>query len=384
MKLRLICSGLSQLPLRAEEAGGEGGVRLPRVFLARDSQQFLPDFALLLLADEILMDRLTFEGLVRGQILSGPTVPLLARLLHQEGFVRLEDFGSVGGASTSPLAAGLPGDLAALETWIPIVREWLTAWQTHYEGIQLTLRPGIKEMREGLAAGKPLELDYAPQASKFLHDTGGRFQMASFYAEESLPSAGAGLNEEQRAELQTLLSEKLGFTRGNLGLGQEFGAAVHDWCDLEPFYREIVARTGKSARDEKLESVPQRLFEIPLPEFTFWHPDNILRALNDPQVRQLREVIRESIATKKPVEPKLIKTGLSALKNLDRGIVEVRLVTANIAGAPKRPARSAKVAPAGEALLADSVLLLTSRSVDARRPKKVQADRAGESGGGSG
>ena len=59
MKLRLMCSGLSHLPLRAEEGGGECGVLLPRVFLARDSQQFLPDFALLLLMDEILMNRLT-------------------------------------------------------------------------------------------------------------------------------------------------------------------------------------------------------------------------------------------------------------------------------------------------------------------------------------
>jgi hypothetical protein len=371
MKLRLICSGLSQLPLRAEEAGDEAGVRLPRVFLARDSQQFLPDFALLLLADEILMDRLTFEGLIRGQILSGPTVPLLARLLQQEGFIRLEDFASAGRAATNPLAARLPGDLAALETWIPAVREWLAAWQAHYEGIQLTLRPVIKEMREGVAAGKAPKLDYAQQASKFLHDTGGRFQMASFYAEESLPSATGSLNEEQRFELQTLVSEKLGFTRGNLALGQEFGAAVHDWCDLEPFYREIVTRAAKSAGDEKWESEARRLFEIPLPEFTFWHPDNVLRALNDPQVRQLREVIRESIATKKPVEPKQFKTGLSALKNLDHGIVGVRLVTANLAGAPRRPERAAKVAPSGEALLADSVLLLTSRSVDARRPKKT-------------
>ncbi len=369
MKLRLICSGLSHLPRLVEEGDNDGFGRLPRVFLARDSQQFLPDFALLLLADEVLMDRLTFDGLIRGQIQSGPAVPLLARLLQQEGFLRLENLETAGRAHERELAAALQADLEALESWVPTVREWFSTWKAHYQGIQVTLRPVIKQMRDAVTAGQQPESDYSHQASKFIHDTGGRYQMANFYAEESLPPEGGGLDDDRRAELQTLLTEQLRFARGNLCLGQEYGAALHDWCDLEPFYQEIVTREGRLAGAGKPGRVTRRLFELPLPEFSFWHPDNVLRALNDPRVRQLREKFKESIVARKPLGQRAAEEVLGAIRRFDHGVTNVRLVSATLTAAPKPRESPAKAVPRGDSLLADSSLLLTSRSLDAQRPK---------------
>ena len=369
MKLRLLCCGLSQLPRLADEENA-GGYRLPRVLLARDSQQFLPDFALLLLADEILMDRMTYEGLIRGQIQSGPTVPLLARVLHQEGFLRLEDFDAIGHAQESQLAASLDADLEALESWIPTVRKWFDAWQAHYEGIQATLRPAIKQMRDAAAAGCPVALDYSHQASKFIHDTGGRYQMAAFYAEESLPPAGESLDDDRQIELRTMLSEELRLARGQLGLCQELGAALHDWCDLEPFYQEIVARSGASGGKGKPARQAHRVFELSLPEFSFWHPDNVLRALTDPRVRQWRDKVRESIAAKKPLGLREAEEILAAIRRFDHGVTATRLVTATMSTPPKRREKPTFAAPHADAVFGDAVLLLTSRSRDAQAPPK--------------
>ena len=370
MKLGLICSGLSHLPRQAEEGAGEGVARLPRVFLARDSQQFLPDFALLLLVDELVMDRTTFAGLIRGLIQSGPTVPLLARFLHQEGFIRLENLEAASRARESQLAAVLQENLRSVESWVPTVREWFLAWHAHYQGIQTTLRPSINLMREAVAAGRTTETDCSQQTSKFIHDTGGRYQMAKFYAEESLPPEGGCLDESHSTELRTLLTEQLLFAHGNLHLCQEFGAALHDWCDLEPFYREIISRTSKSAQGWKFTSDAPSLFELPLPEFSFWHPDNVLRALNDPQVRHLRKMIKTGIAARKPLEHAAVIAVLDSIRRFDSGITTVRLVSATIAAAPKRRLRRTGVVPREDNILADSLLLLTSRSLDAQRPNK--------------
>ena len=370
MKLGLICSGLSHLP-RSGEEGENQGCRLPRVLLARDSQQFLPDFALLLLVDQILMDRRTFEGLLRGQVLSGPTVPLLARLLHQEGFLRLEDFEGVGRAQESHLAALLQADVAALESWVPTVRAWFSAWQSHYQGIQGTLRPVIKQMRDDAAAGEPAELDYSQAAAKFIHDTGGRYQMANFYAEEALAPEGESLEGDRRAEFQTLLSEELRLARGNLFLCEEFGAAQHDWCDLEPFYKSIVARGGEPAGAGKSERTTTRIFELPLPEFSFWHPDHVIRALKDPQVGQLRERVRESLAARKPLVHSAAQATLSAIRRFDQSVTTIRMVTATLSAAPKRREKPVESADRGAGILREDVLLLTSRALAAKAAKKT-------------
>jgi|GEM_PF-6080436 len=371
MKLQLICSGLSHLPRLPEDGSNEGGCRLPRVLLARNNQQFLPDYALLLLADEILMDRMTFEGLIRGQIQSGPTVALMAKLLHQEGFLRLEDFAVTVQARESQLAALIKADLGSLESWVPAVQEWFATWQAHFQGIQATLRPAIKQMREDAAAGRPAEMDYSHQASKFIHDTGGRYQMVNYYAEEALATEESGLDDHRRAELRTLLEDQLHFARGNLLLCQQFGAGLHDWCDFHPLYQEITARAGQGDEDGKPAQTAQPLFELPLPEFTFWHPDNVLRALNDPRVRQLRERVGESIATGKPLNDKAAGEILPAIARLDKGVTGIRLVTATIIAAPKSRGRQTGEVSSGDAVSTDSFPLLTSRSRDARQPDKT-------------
>ncbi len=370
MKLRLICSGLSQLPRSAEEENNHG-YRLPRVMLARDSQQFLPDFALLLLVDEILMDRRTFEGLMRGQILSGPTVPLLARLLHQEGFLRLEDLEGVARAQERQLAGRLQKDIALLEAWVPAVREWYSVWQSHYQGIQATLRPAIKQLRDDAAAGQPADLDYSQPAGKFIHDTGGRYQMASFYSEEALPPEGDNLEGDRRAEFKTLLLEELTLAHLNLAMCREFGAALHDWCDTGPFYHEIQTRAGKPARGGKSgRAAATCLFELALPEFSFWHPDNVLKALHDPRVRKLRDHVRESIAAKKPFSPSATRETLSAVRHFDHSIATIRQVTATLTAEPSRSGKWKAGAAPADGLLVDSTLLFTSRSEGITSAKK--------------
>lgn len=318
--MRLICSGLSYLPAQRDEKTAEAFYRIPRITIARVVQQFLPDYSMLLLAGELVMDRQTFEGLIRGQIQSGPTVALMLKLLHQEGFIRLEDFNAAICTNSEALEAALGKNLRQLHAWIPAVREWVQVWRGFYEGLQLTLRPRIKLLRAALAEGKPVPMDYATQASAFIHDMGGRFQMVSYYAEEALPSNGGASPAETTQELLDFVSEQLSFTLANQFLSREFDAGLHDWCDFDVFY----CPAPGEAKTDKPDA--RALFELQVPEFIFWHPDHVLSALKDARTLELRGLVRESAQSGQPLNAKKAERLLNSLARLDKGLTKVRLV----------------------------------------------------------
>ena len=77
MKIKLYCSGLSY-QTRPNAVIDADYYQLPRLALARLNQAFLPDYSLLLLTESLVMDRRTFDELVRGliQVPGGPVLAL--------------------------------------------------------------------------------------------------------------------------------------------------------------------------------------------------------------------------------------------------------------------------------------------------------------------
>ncbi len=297
--------------------------------MAQTHQQLLPDYNLLLLADELVMDEQTYEGLIRGQIHAGPTVSLMAKLLREEGFIQLEKITAFEQKQRTQLKARIQAELEQAAAWIPAMRESVHIWQNFYEEIQLTLRPRIVELRKTLAAGKTVPMDYARQASAFLHDLGGRFQMVKYYADEALPPEGKTAEGEQWEALQGFLGEQLNYALANLQFGTQFKAGVHDWCDFQPFYQQ-------ATQDGEKTSSTRELFSVPLPEFIFWHPDKVIRALKSKRVQRLREAVRESVfAGAMFDQPAAVKI-LKAVGLLEPGVNDVRQVQATLTSTAKR------------------------------------------------
>lgn len=360
MKLSLICAGLSHLNDDSTDAKGGGIFRMPRISMARNTQQFLPDYALLLLADEMVMGRRTYEGLIRGQIESNSTMPLMVKLLHDEGFLRLENFDAALTEHHALLELMIEEDLQTQESWVPTMWTSVKSWQSFYEGLQLTLRPRAEKIRHDIAEGKPVGLNYARAASVFIHHMGGRYQMARYFAEEVL--APEGDDADVLKERRDFLAEQLAYTLCNMLLSRKFAAAIHDWCDFTPHYFETIQRCRNRSPDTTTKPAAKELFQLTLPEFILWHPNNVIKALRDPRVVALRAQVRKAVTGHATLDPKAAVETLDAVCSLESGVSKVRLVTVS-----KLAISNLMVevpSPAGESAFSPTVHF-SSHSIDA-------------------
>jgi hypothetical protein len=95
-----------------------------------------------------------------------------------------------------------------------------------------------------------------------------------------------------RQVLKKNLIGYLSHVNANILLSQIFETGFHDWYDYKPFYQEKFLNVAKesSPGEKEIENI-KKLFEISFPEFSFWQPDNVLKALKDKRIHELRQLI---------------------------------------------------------------------------------------------
>jgi hypothetical protein len=361
MKLSLICAGLSHLSDDSADGKGGGLFRMPRISMARNTQQFLPDYALLLLTDELVMGRRTFEGLIRGQIDTTSTMPLMVKLLHDEGFIRLEDFDGALRDEQAVLELMIEENLQLMDSWMATMWKSVKSWQSYYEGLQLTLRPRTEKIRKDIAEGRPVGLNYSRAASVFIHHMGGRFQMVRYFAEEVL--APEGNDAEVLKERRDFLAEQIAYTVCHLLFSRKFSAAIHDWCDFSPHYLELIQREAYKSTDTRNARAMRTLFQVALPEFILWHPDRVLQALRNGRIVELRKRVREAVAEGREFDTQAATETLETVAAIEPGVSNIRVVTVSQAAASQfMPTVSSK--PDGLAAILPGVQF-SSHSIDA-------------------
>jgi hypothetical protein len=88
MKLLLTSFGVSHL--RSKESDNHSiFYRMPPVSMSQFNQEFLPDYAVLLLTNEVIMDKETYERLMTDCHESYNKVAVMTRALYDEGFIHL-------------------------------------------------------------------------------------------------------------------------------------------------------------------------------------------------------------------------------------------------------------------------------------------------------
>ncbi len=127
MDLMLTSFGASHLS-QCERRNSDIFHRMPPASLASAGQEFLPDYAALLLADRIILDTRTYELLISGRHESYGQIALMAKMLNDEGFVRLENFDFVIARNRELLDAMLERDLKELDSWVEPLKEFVDEW----------------------------------------------------------------------------------------------------------------------------------------------------------------------------------------------------------------------------------------------------------------
>lgn len=270
--------------------------RMPPASLSRTGSHFLPDYAALLLADRIVLDSFTYELLISRPPRPYGRVADAIRILHGEGFVRLENFDGILAQHLHFLDSLVERDLNEVESWIPILHESLSEWRRFVAHFQGPLRNTVEQ----LAAG-------APTSEHFENSPDALAHRASFEVELSLSQilhvfgnavAGATLHMQAlssphgRSALRSLLRKYLEYVNANLLLSREIGAAFHDWSDFRPFYRDKFRRVARQSAPAEAEiEATRQLFTVSFPELALWSPRQLVKALRDKRIGELRGLV---------------------------------------------------------------------------------------------
>jgi hypothetical protein len=159
----------------------------------------------------------------------------------------------------------------------------------------------------------------------WLHGLGGYSLHAHYLVEEALESSRKRRESEHRKALRDVLSEYLSYVNVNLLLANELGGSVYDWCDFRPFYRDKFLRVARLTAPGQSETDSiRKLFEISFPEFAFWTPASIVRALKDKRIVDLRRLVEAAAEGKVEFDREFATRVLAEVLSVERSIGKLR------------------------------------------------------------
>lgn len=284
---------------RRERRNADIFYRMPPAALATAGHDFMPDYAALLLADRIVIDKKTFDLLLSGRHYTYGNVALMTKMLFDEGFVRLEDFDSVVAQNRGLLERMLERDLKELDSWVTPLKESVQEWRRFVDAFRGPLRHDFLEGRLKDQGATPDEQEFYEEISyrmaAWLHGLGSYSLEAHYLVEEALESSRKRRKSEHRKALRDVLREYLSYVNANLLLANELDGSLYDWSDFRPFYRDKFLRIARDTvpGQEQVENI-RKLFQISFPEFAFWTPANVIRALKDRRIVELRRLVEEA------------------------------------------------------------------------------------------
>lgn len=329
MKLILTSFGLSHLTRKSEEDKNLF-YRMPPVSMSQFNQSFLPDYSTLLLADKIIIDSQTYDKLISGYHHTFGNVSDMIRSLCDEGFVQIEDFEEVIQDNKVMLQDILKRDLKELDLWVEPLNESINSWSEFVNRFDDNLRNEVFDQgdyqRNLHSHSHDIRAYHRHSIRAALHHTINQVQHMGMLS-EALKSSTKRRKSEYRNILKEQLSEYLSYVNANLLLSQRYKAGFHDWQDFSPFYREKFLRIAKdSSPAEKEINNVKKLFEISFPEFSYWQPKNVIKALKDKRIKDLRELI--DLASKGDIEfdKEFANRVLSEVVQIESSITKFRTI----------------------------------------------------------
>src|ERR1051326_5295926 len=297
MKLLLTSFGLSHAQWRAAESP-DLFYRMPPVSMSRATHAFAPDYAVLLLADMVIVDQATYDRLLTSHHHSYSQVAIMLRALHQEGFVKLEDFDAAIEPHRKLLDDALERDLKQLDAWIEPLKESAKKWQEFVQHLHSSLGAELAKARNRTSHfGDAIPGDIqGQQVMAWLHDANNLSALglvtSQLMVQEALESSRMRRKTEYRDQLRIHLAECLAYVNANILLSQKFDSGLHDWPDFQPFYHEkFLTVMRDSAPGQKEIGNIQKLFEVAFPEFAPCQPEAVIKALKDKRINDLRNLV---------------------------------------------------------------------------------------------
>ena len=156
MKVMLTSFGIEQT--YAPERGRSLFDKMPPVSFRLFNEAFMPDYELLILCDQVVMDEASFQRLIDRPARAYSWVAETFRALKSEGRIELVNFSSVLHANSDLLEAMLKHDMSVLEQWVVPLRELLMMWR-HFAAMSVQVSRD-REQSDELGTTHTRDLQY--------------------------------------------------------------------------------------------------------------------------------------------------------------------------------------------------------------------------------
>jgi hypothetical protein len=259
-------------------------------------EQFLPpmapgpgqvnfDYSPLFIAEALVMDREAFEVLVSSESPLPPHALEQLKALHDEGFIRLEEF-TLSANELSVVREATAAELPKGQVWdLPVCRSinwWLDAGR-HFGS-------AFKDNMDRLGGLPYLLTEFQAQRGIYYDLRLGRSLWRRVRrAKKSDPL----LHEEVMAELRGFL---LDYVHTNLVLAKRFSSTNYEWHNYQPALTQKLKFSEDPGRTLQADFSPRALVEATVPcDFPWARTSQAIRLLKDRRVRNVREVLRQSL-----------------------------------------------------------------------------------------
>jgi len=335
MKLMITSFGIEQAmsaPL------GEESVfhRMPPVSFRSAAEAFMPDYELLVLCDQIVMDGSSFQQLVDEPVHAYAGVADTFRALSAEGRVELVDFSGILSANADLLNKMLDHDMAVLDQWVAPLRESLALWQDFrttfervmwHDGLRTGYAASTHDARGPASENAVPGVRWLHHVAGYLHDATHAGGQLSVLVNEALDSSGKRRQREYRGALREALRAYLAYVNANLVLSNQLGIGFHDWRDLTPFYATKFLSVGKSEDPAwKEREQVERLFTVAFPDLAIRSATGLTRVLNDKRVEELRQLVGDAVCGKVQFDERFAASVLTDVLHGEQASSRVRRV----------------------------------------------------------
>lgn len=250
---------------------------MPPIDMRAINNAFMPDYAVLLLCDRVILGESSFAKLEEEPPWLYESYAKTLRYLYSEGFIELVDFDYILRKNETLLQRMLEHDLEILDQWIRPLKESVNIWYNFVEkaasssaGLDILQGPGIR----------------AFDRNEIVHITR--------YVNSDIMDY---INSEDT--LRERIRYYLSHINANIVLSNELGVGFHDWADFSPFYKQKFLSVGREGPEgkEHIEAI-KNLFEVSFPEYNIKDPTTFTRILHDERITELRELVQDAVEGK--------------------------------------------------------------------------------------
>lgn len=289
MEILLTSFGLSNRQLAKNSNKGIFH-RMPPVSMSHFSDRgFVPDIAVLLLFEKIVIDQQSYDLLQENPHPSYEEMAQMLRALYNEGFVKLVDFESIVNNNIDLIDEMLRKDIKRLEDWVNPLKESIDNWKVFIHEV-------IQTLHEQAYTWNDKSIDYLSEKG-LMHLAlmlGPSFSFEKL--DKALKEPSKGKKAKYRNELRKVVKEYLSYINTNIVLSNTLEVGFHDWYDFLPFYREKFITIGLADTIEtKHISKINELFRVSFPEFHVWDIKGTVQALRDSRIEDLRSLVNEAV-----------------------------------------------------------------------------------------